>query len=404
MERVVVTGMGAVSSVGIGKDLFWNNLLLGKSGLSQITSFDTQGLRNRVAAEIKDFFPSKHVSLESKDCGKASQYAIIAAKMALQDSGIFINENKAFPLDADIIFGTTMGEIQALEIADVEWIRNGEDGIPINLISQYPSNNIAMSVSRELNAAGNSIVIPTACAAGNYAIGYGYDLIKTGQSSRVVAGGAEAFSRIAYTGFSRMFAMAENRCAPFDKNRSGMILGEGCGVLILESLTSARLRKARVYAEVIGYGLSCDANHMTIPEKGGIVKAIVKAIGESGISITDVDYISAHGTGTPANDEAECAAIKLIFGDRTKQIPISSIKSMIGHAMGAASALEAIVCCMSIHEGKIPPTINYVDHDDKCDIDCVPNNYRKKKVRIALNNSFAFGGNNSCVAFSKIRN
>ncbi len=405
MERVVVTGLGVVSAIGFGREVFWDNLLLGKSGLSQITSFETQGLRNRIAAEIRGFSSHKYMRSESlKNCGKASQYATVAASMALQDSGMPVDKDKNSALEADVIIGTTMGECQAIESADAEWVWHGEDSVPANLVSQYPSNNIAMNVSRELNITGHSIVIPTACAAGNYAIGYGYDLIKSGRSLRVLAGGADAFSRIAYTGFSRMMAMAEIRCSPFDKNRRGMILGEGSGFLVLESLTSAELRKAPIYAEVIGYGLSCDAAHMTIPDRDGIVKAIAKAIRESGISLGEVDYICAHGTGTPANDEAECAAINRIFGEKTKHIPINSIKSMIGHAMGAASALEAIACCMAVHDDKIPPTINYVDRDDKCDIDCVPNEYRKKKVKIALNNSFAFGGNNSCVVFSKIKN
>lgn len=405
MDRVVVTGLGAVSAIGIGREVFWDNLLLGKSGLSPITSFETQGLRNRVAAEIRGFSPREYVRSESlQNCGKASQYATVAAKIALQDSGISVDEDKKSALEADIIVGTTMGECQSIESADLEWVQHGEDGVPVNLVSQYPSNNIAMNVSRELNIAGHSMVIPTACAAGNYAIGYGYDLIKTGRSLRVLAGGADAFSRIAYTGFSRMLAMAEIRCSPFDKNRRGMILGEGSGFLVLESLTSAELRNAHIYAEVIGYGLSCDAAHMTIPDRDGIVKAITKAIRESGISLNGVDYICAHGTGTLANDEAECAAIKTIFGENAQHIPISSIKSMIGHAMGAASALEAIACCMAVQEDKIPPTINYMDRDDKCDIDCVPNKYRQKRVKIALNNSFAFGGNNSCVIFGKTKN
>ncbi len=405
MERVVVTGLGAVSAIGIGREDFWNNLLLGKSGLSEITSFETQGLRNRIAAEIRGFSSSDYVVSDTlRNCGKASQYATVAANMALQDSGKRLYDNGDSVFEADVVVGTTMGEIQALENADAEWVQRGEDGVLARLASQYPSNNIAINVSRELNITGHSIVIPTACAAGNYAIGHGYDLIKSGRSSKVLAGGAESFSRIAYTGFSRMLAMAETRCSPFDKNRRGMILGEGAGFLVLESLTNAQQRNAHIYAEVLGYGLSCDATHMTIPDRDGIVKAITKAVRESGISLEEVDYICAHGTGTPANDEAECAAIMRIFGERAKNIPTSSIKSMIGHSMGAASALEAIACCMAVHDDKIPPTINFTDRDDKCNIDCVPNEYRQKRVGVALNNSFAFGGNNSCVAFGKMKN
>jgi len=403
MERVVVTGLGAVSSIGIGRELFWKHLLMGKNGLSQITSFETEGLKNRIAAEVRNFSPKEYMSLESsKKCGKASQYAIAAAKMALRDSGMPDNNDNMLG-QVDVIVGTTMGECQAIEGADARWVQDGETGVPASLVSQYPSNTIAMNVSKCLNVVGCSIVIPTACAAGNYAIGYGSDLIRSGRSTKVLAGGADAFSRIAYTGFSRMLAMAENKCCPFDKNRRGMILGEGSGFLVLESFSEAQKRNARIYAEVLGYGLSCDASHMTIPNQQGIVRALSKAIVDSGISTSDVDYICAHGTGTPANDEVECAAIKEIFGEKTQQIPISSIKSMLGHTMGAASALEAIACCLAVHEDEIPPTINYTEHDDKCDIDCVPNNSRKKTTRIALNNAFAFGGNNSCVVFSKVK-
>ena len=220
----------------------------------------------------------------------------------------------------------------------------------------------------------------------------------------MVAGGAEAFSRIAYTGFSRMFAMAKSKCSPFSKGREGMLLGEGAAFLLLESAESARSRKVSPYARVAGYGLSCDASHMTIPSERGVKSVMMRALAFSDIDPSEVDYISAHGTGTQANDKVESAAINAALGSHAKDVPVSSIKSMLGHTMGAASAMEAISCVLTIVEGKIPPTINYSGADPECKIDCVPNKSRSKKVRVALNNSFAFGGNNSCSVFSKFFN
>jgi 3-oxoacyl-[acyl-carrier-protein] synthase II len=227
-------------------------------------------------------------------------------------------------------------------------------------------------------------------------------MIRTGRCDLVLAGGSDPLSKLAFTGFNRLFAMASDRCQPFDKNRKGMMLGEGGAVLVLEEYSRARARGAKIYAEVLGYGLSCDASNMTIPSEKGVAKVMEKAIRNSRISKRDVDYISAHGTGTGLNDKTESAAIKDVFGDLARSIPVSSIKSMLGHTMGAASAIEAISCCLAIRDGMIPPTMNYETPDGECDLDCVPNEARKKDVRVALNNSFAFGGNNACVVFSKV--
>jgi 3-oxoacyl-[acyl-carrier-protein] synthase II len=217
-----------------------------------------------------------------------------------------------------------------------------------------------------------------------------------------LAGGADPLSRLAFTGFSRLFAMAPEKCQPFDKNRKGMLLGEGGAMLVVESLDSAKKRGAHIYAEILGYGLSCDAYNMTIPSRKGISKVMEKAVRNSGIAKSNVDYISAHGTGTGQNDKTETEAIKEVFGDLSANIPVSSIKSMLGHTMGTASALEAMSCCLVIEDGVIPPTINYETPDPECSLDYVPNKAKKKEVNIALNNSFAFGGNNACVVFGKI--
>ena len=243
----------------------------------------------------------------------------------------------------------------------------------------------------------------TACAAGNYAISYGYDLIRSGRADIVIAGASDPISRIEFTGFNQFSAVAPEKCQPFDKNRKGMMLAEGAGILVLESIENALRRKAHIYAEILGYGLSCDAYHMTNASAEGIAECMRKALKESDITKEDVDYISAHGTGTKANDRNECAAIREVFGSRYKEVPISSIKSMLGHTMGAASAIEAITCALVVKNDIIPPTINFETPDPLCDIDCVPNQARKHKVNIAMNNSYAFGGNNASLVLRKFK-
>ncbi len=400
MRRVVVTGLGVVSSIGIGKDEFWANLIKGKSGISKISSFDISNYPTQFGGEIKDFQPSQFINKHKIDLiGRASQLSIAASRLALEDSKLdpkeIQNENSG------VFIGTTMGETQLMEEIDSTWLEKGQDSVKFFSISLYPSSNISSSVALELKVKGDNFVMPTACAAGNYAIGYGFDTIRSGNANMALAGGSDAFSKVAYTGFNRLYAMAPEKCQPFDKNRKGMILGEGAAILVLESLDSALKRKANIYAEVLGYGLSCDAFHMTHPTEEGISKCIQKALKESDIDIDDVDYISAHGTGTTQNDKTEVAAIKNVFGKRYKKIPVSSTKSMLGHTMGAAAAMEAISCCLSLKEGVLPPTINYETPDLECDIDCVPNKARKQKVAIALNNSCAFGGNNACLVLKK---
>jgi 3-oxoacyl-[acyl-carrier-protein] synthase II len=241
----------------------------------------------------------------------------------------------------------------------------------------------------------------TACAAGNYAIGYGFDLIRAGRADIILAGGAEPLSKVAFTGFNQFSAVAPEKCQPFDKNRKGMIVAEGAGILVLESLETALKRNATVYAEILGYGLSCDGHRMTTSTVEGLASCTKKALEEAGLSVDDIDYISAHGTGTLTNDRNECAAIKEVLGWRYRDVPVSSIKSMIGHTMGAASALEAITCALAVKNNIVPPTINHETPDPECDVDCVPGTARKQKVEIALNNSYAFGGNNASLVLKK---
>jgi 3-oxoacyl-[acyl-carrier-protein] synthase II len=275
------------------------------------------------------------------------------------------------------------------------------ESAPLNLVRQLPTHSTSSKVAEIMGIKGIAWMFSTACAAGNYAIGYGYDLIRLGRADIVFVGGSDAFSRISFTGFNQFKAVAPERCQPFDKNRKGMMAAEGAGILVLESAARAAARGAKVHAEVGGYGLSCDASHMTSPSVDGIMKCMKKAMKEAGIGPDDVHYISAHGTGTLNNDRAECAAIGEVLGPRHASVPVSSIKSMLGHTMGAASALEAVACALVVANDMIPPTMNFETPDPECDIDCVPNAARRHAVSIALNNSYAFGGNNACVVFKK---
>ncbi len=400
-KRVVVTGMGIVSSIGIGIEEFWKNLIAGKSGISDVEAFDTSKHSVHKGGEVKNFNPSDYLPKNKlKNMARASQFAVAATKMAIEDAGLDISE--CAKGKTAVIIGTTMGEGAMIEEIDKHWSEKGEDDVWSATISKYPSNTISDNVMRFLNLHGVSSVVPTACSGGNYAIGYGYDMIKLGMLDSVLVGGSDPFSRIGFTGFGRLFAMSSDMCRPFDKNRNGMMVGEGAGILILEELEMAKKRRAHIYAEILGYGLSCDAHHMTAPRIEGVVKVINRAIKNSGININDVDYISAHGTGTPTNDKMECQAITNIFGSMIKNISISSIKSMLGHTMGAASAIEAITCCLAINGSVIPPTINYETPDPECDIDCVPNKARKRDINVALNNSLAFGGNNACLVMGRV--
>lgn len=399
-RRVVVTGLGVVSSIGIGVEEFWKNLIAGKSGISEIEAFDTSQYPIHKGGEVKKFKPEQFIDKRKlKHLGRASQLAISATKLAIDDAGI---DNKSIE-NSGVLFGTTMGEAQLIEEMNFDLVHRTHLDIKDSNIFLYPTNSVPVSVGIEFKTKRQNIMFPTACAAGNYAIGYGSDLIKNAGFDIVVAGASDSFSRIAFTGFNRLYAMASEKCQPFDKNRKGMMLGEGAGVLILESLEHAQKRSAKIYAEVLGYGLSCDAHHMTQPSEEGIAKCIEKAIKDSGISKDDVDYISAHGTGTPQNDKSECASFNKVFGEKAKTIPTSSIKSMLGHTMGAASAIEAISCCLVIRDNIVPPTINYETPDEDCAIDCVSNKAKKlMDVKIVLNNSCAFGGNNACVIIKNI--
>lgn len=397
-KRVVITGLGAVSSLGIGWPTFWENLLSGKSGISKISQFNTSNFERHNACEIKNYSHDKFkFSSRFNKFGRSSQLAILASKLALKDA---LFENQSLRRKIGIFIGTTMGESRIFENINDLLINDPKTSINSFLPLLYPSNTIITNLYSEFNSEGENCLFANACAAGNYSLGYAFDLIRTGRIDIALAGGVDSFSRVAFSGFHRLLAIAPEKCQPFDLNRKGILVGEGAGILVVEDYQHAINRGAKIYAEILGLGFSCDAQHMTNPDPLSVAKAINKTLKYSNIKPKEVDYISAHGTGTLENDKAECKAYNEIFGFLKTKIPMSSIKSMIGHTMGAAAALESIACCLALRYSEIPPTINFENKDPQCDIDCVPNKSRKQKCQIVLNNSQAFGGNNACILFS----
>lgn len=400
--RIAITGIGAITPVGCGKDAFWDAILSGKSGVDEIKRFDTSNFKVHRGCEVKNFNFEDYVrDGRCKAIGTGSKFAIAATKLALDDSRIDLDNVN--PERIGVSIGTTAGEIQILENINDQRYKYGEDAVDPILFLKHPCNNIPSNVAIEFGFKGPNTIIPTACAAGNYAIGYACDLIAMGRADLMVAGGSDPFSRVAFIGFGRLNAITPDICQPFDKNRKGMLIGEGAGMVVIEPLEKALKRGADIYAEIIGYGLSCDAYHITIPHPDGVgaVSAMIKAIKSAGIRPEDVQYISAHGTGTLSNDKAETISIKKVFADHSNKLMVSSIKSMIGHTMGAASAIETIVCALAVKHNVVPPTINYYTKDPDCDLDFVPNVKRETYVDIALNNAYAFGGNNSCLVIKK---
>lgn len=387
MERVVVTGIGIVSAIGMGKEEFWNNAINGKNGIGRVEKFDTSNYKTDIGGEIKNFTPYIN-NIDTQSIGLAAKYAVSAARLAFDDANA--DEIEDISGNAAVFMGTTMGEGDEMRRA----IENGGNVLPC------AAHNIPSAVAKEFNITGDAMLIPNACTAGNFAIIGAYERIRKENIRYAFAGGADILSETAYLGFSKLRSLAVNQARPFDKNREGMVIGEGAGVLFLESYSSAIKRGANIYAEIVGWGASCDAHHMAMPREDakGIKKAMRMALDTSGIKTDEIDYVCAHGTGTYTNDKAEARAINELFDRR---VCVSSVKSMIGHAMGAASAIEAGVCCMAVKYGIIPPTINHIEDDEECDIDCVPNEARYMRVKVAANNAYAFGGNNTCILFKE---
>ncbi|GGT03863.1 MULTISPECIES: beta-ketoacyl-[acyl-carrier-protein] synthase family protein [Streptomyces] len=400
-RRVVVTGLGAVSSLGIGARQFIAALRAGRSGIGPIGQFDATGFEHVLAGEVRDFTPSAHLHRVSpEEWGRSSQFAAAAARMAVEDAGV--GEQTLSSVRTASCFGTTNGESQVLEDLGEQWVSQGPDRLDARLIGQVDAGRISAAVNVELGLSGEALTLGTACAAGNYSVGYAYDLIRSGEVDLALCGGADASNRHTHAGFHRLGALAADVPRPFDEHRDGIVTAEGGAALLLEPLEAALERGARIYAEVLGYGMSCDAHHMTNPHAPSIAECIRRAHRNAGIKPEDVDYICAHGTGTEANDSTEIAAVRDAFDGRVP--PISSIKSALGHTMGAAAAFGALVSCAALHEGFLPAstTVRTVDPALGPDVDCVPRTSRAQRPRVVENHGFAFGGNNAVTIFGDI--
>lgn len=401
-RRVAVTGLGTVSSIGIGIEAFTSALRAGKVGTAPIESFDPTGFPYVVAGEVKGFDPGSMLTrLDPSGWGRSSLFAAAAARLAVADADL--SQADLDRADCGAIMGTTAGESMVAQQLAQQWLDRGLAGLDPNLIPQLPASQIANAVSTELGLHGDTVTVPTACSASNFALGFAYDLVRSGEADLMIAGGADTVNRNTHAGFHRLGALTEEICRPFDAHRSGILTGEGGVALVLEPLGHAVSRGARVYAEVLGYSMNCDANHMVHPDADGIAACIRMAHRTAAVRPADVDYICAHGTGTPINDATEMSAIQAVFGEHVP--PVSSIKSMIGHTMGAASGFGAAACCMAVHEGFLPPTATLETPDESlgAGIDYVPGQGRPADVRIAQNHGFAFGGNNVIAMFGKTR-
>ncbi|ATY12788.1 beta-ketoacyl-[acyl-carrier-protein] synthase family protein [Amycolatopsis sp. AA4] len=398
-EPVVVTGLGIVSSIGTGVGEFADGLREGRSGARPITAFDIEGFAHTTACEVPDFEPERWLArLAPGDLGRATQLSVAGARMALGDAGL--TEEQVRDRRALVAIGTTYGESGELDRIVRGQVASGSDDVDAAAALRSSSSRLSVDVARELALTDvEAVTIPTACAAGNYAIGYGFDAVAGGEADIALCGGVDALLRMTFVTFYRLGTIAPEHCQPFDRDRKGILTGEGGAVLVLETLGSALARGAHVYAEVLGYGLACDAHHPVAPDQSSVARCIRQAHRNAGIEPGEVDYISAHGTGTKANDVIEAAAIKQVFGPEPP--PTSSMKSMLGHSMGAASALAAAGCALALENGFIPPTVNFSEPDPEIGIDCVPNTARKEELRVVQNNSLAFAGNDAVLILGK---
>ena len=399
MTRVFVTGAGVISSVGFGREPFWDALCAGRSGASTVELFDTSSFDRNVACEVKDFRPRDFLTAaEVRRSGRCSQMAMAAARLAVQDAGL--GKELRGPRTA-VVMGTTMGEANTLGRLEEAWIHNGESSVNRSKLATYGTTLLPIHIARAHGARGIVQSMPAACAAGNYAIGFASDLLRSGRADIAICGAAEVIEKLQFAGFVRLGAVAKERCQPFDQGRTGLLVGEGAGILVLESEASVIRRGAAPIAEVGGYGLACDAHHITRPhpEGSGSVAAMSMAIRSSGLTPREVDFVNAHGTGTAANDKVETRVMHDVFGRR--QPVLTSVKSMLGHCMGAASAIEAVSCVLTLRDGVIPPTIHYETPDPECEVNLAANTAVKRPVGVVLNNSLAFGGYDAVVAFAR---
>lgn len=407
MKRVVITGLGAVTPVGNDVNTFWQNLIDGVSGIGFITHFDTTDFKVKVAAEVKDFDISPYADkMAAKRLDLFSQYAIAASQQAMDDSGLSCE-----PERLGVYFGSGIGGLSTMVREEEKLLKSGPSRVSAMMIPMMISNLAAGNIAIRFNAQGPCLPVVTACATGTNAIGEAFRAISDGYADAIIAGGTEAsITPLAIAGFTNCMALTLNddpatACVPFDKRRNGFVMGEGAGALILEEYEHAKARGAKIYAEICGYGHTCDAHHVTAPdpEAKGACRAIKFALDQAQMTASDCIYINAHGTSTSLNDKSETLAIKLAFGEEAAhKVAISSTKSMTGHMLGAAGAVEAIASVLALHNELIPPTIGYSEPDPDCDLDYVPNTSRKAKVTLSLSTSLGFGGHNACLAFRKV--
>ncbi|MDI3534552.1 MAG: 3-oxoacyl-[acyl-carrier-protein] synthase [Thermosediminibacterales bacterium] len=408
-NRVVVTGIAAIAPNAIGKDKFWEALINGKSGISKITRFDASDFPTQIAGEVKDFNPEDYIDeKEARRMDRYSQFAVASAKMALEDSGLKLDEKD--PTRIGVVLGTGIGGIETLENQHKVLLSKGPRRISPFFIPMLISNMAAANISMMFGAKGPNFTVVTACATGTNAIGEAYRVLQRGDADVMFAGGSEApITPLALAGFSSMKAMStkndtpELASRPFDAQRDGFVIAEGAGLVILETLEHARARNADIYAEIVGYGMSADAYHLTQPAPGGegAAQSMRLALKDGNLQPEQIDYINAHGTSTPYNDKFETMAIKKVFKEHAYKMAISSTKSMTGHLLGAAGAVEFIACILSVKNNIIPPTINYEIPDPECDLDYVPNEARRTEVNYALSNSLGFGGHNTTIIVKK---
>lgn len=408
MERVVLTGMGAVTPLGNSVPAYWDGLKNGVNGIKTITSFDTTGYKATVAGEIRDFDPLTFLDKkEAAHMDRNCQFALAAAKEAMEQSGLM--ESGIDPFRVGTFISSGIGGLQVFETEHEKLLNKGPRRVSPFAIPMMIANMATAHVSMAFGLKGESYAPVSACASGTQAVGEAMRAIRHGYLDAAVAGGAEScITPVAIAGFSNMHALSleqdpEQACCPFDKKRSGFIMGEGAGILVLESLTHAKARGAHIIAEVIGYGSTSDAYHITSPDPTGEgpSRAIRMAMEDGGVTADDVTYINAHGTSTPINDASETEAIKQALGDAAYKVKISSTKSMTGHLLGAAGAIEAIACAKAIEEGVIPPTIHLTEQDESCDLDYIPNQAVSCEVDVALSNSLGFGGHNATIVLRR---
>ena len=411
INRVVITGVGLVTPIGIGKEEFWLSLIQGKSGIDKISYFDTSEYSTKIAAEIKNFDYINFISLkEANRMDKSTQFSIVSAMLALEDSKLEITEKDAYL--TGVIIGSGIGGIGTFEKQHKILLEKGPGRVSPFFVPMMISNISAGEIAIKIGAKGPNAVISTACASSTHAIGMAFKLLQQGDAQVILSGGTEAaIGPMALAGFCKMKALSvqndyPNRASkPFDKERDGFIMGEGAGILILETLQHAKERNANIYAELLGFGMTADAYHITAPapDGEGAVKAMEIALRDAKIVPSQIDYINAHGTSTPLNDKLETLAIKKVFGKHAYDLKISSNKSMTGHLLGASGGVEAIATALTLKNNIIPPTINYLSPDPECDLDYVPNINKKEIVNYAISNSFGFGGHNGVLVLGKYK-